>query len=66
VDEHHAAAADSAHLRIHHALNESAGHGSIHSVAATAHNVQPDLRRVRLWGDDYGHEGKGTLSAESR
>ena len=56
VHQHHATTADPAHLRIHHALDESAGHRGIDGVAAPPHDLQPDLSSLGLGSDDDGHE----------
>ena len=58
VDEHRAAPADAAHLRIDDALHESACDGGINRVAATPHDLETDLRRLGLRADDDGHGGK--------
>src|SRR5205823_292315 len=55
VDEHHAAAADAAHLGIDDPLHERARNGGVDRVAAAAHYLEADLRRQRLGADDDRH-----------
>ena len=58
VHEHGTAAAESAHLRIDHALHECARDRGIDGVAAAPHDLEANLCRERLRADDDGHARK--------
>ena len=58
VDEHHAASADAAHLRIDDALHEGARDGGVDRIAPAPHHLEPDLGRHRLRADDDRHARK--------
>src|ERR1700682_3151688 len=55
VHQHHATAADAAHLRVDHALHEGARDGGVHGVSATPHDLEANLGCLRLRADDDGH-----------
>ncbi len=55
MHEHHAAAAEAAHLGIDHALHEGACDGRVDRIATAPHDLQPDLGRSGLRADDDGH-----------
>src|SRR6184192_597273 len=55
VHEHHATAADAAHLRVEHALRERACDRGVDRVAPAAQNLQADLGGLRLRRDDDCH-----------
>src|SRR5690242_2635177 len=55
VDEHRAAAADPAHLRIDDTLHECACDRRVDRVAAASHHVQAYLGSQRLRTDDHSH-----------
>src|SRR5438309_7030310 len=58
MNQHHAAAADAAHLGVDHALDEGAGDGRVHRVPAPLHDLEADLGRDGLRAHDYRHELK--------
>ena len=55
VHEHHAAAAEAAHLGVEDALDEGASDGGVDGIAPAPHDLEPDLGRDRLRADDDGH-----------
>jgi len=55
VHEHHSAAADAAHLRVDHSLDEGARDRRIDRIAAAPHDLEADLGRGRLRADDDRH-----------
>src|SRR5581483_2652980 len=55
VDEHHAAPADAAHLRVEHALHEGARDRGVDGIAAALQDLEGDLGRRRLRADDSSH-----------
>src|SRR4029077_3224512 len=58
VHQHHAAAADAAHLRIYHALHESARDGGVDRVATAPQDLETYLGGLRLRTNDDRHERK--------
>jgi hypothetical protein len=58
VHEHHAAAADAAHLRIDHSLHERTGDGGIDRVSAAPQDLETYLSGLRLRAHDDRHERK--------
>jgi hypothetical protein len=58
VHEHRPAAANPAHVRIDHALNESDGDSGVDRVAAPPHDIEANLGCLRLRADDDRHKNK--------
>jgi hypothetical protein len=58
VDKHHPAAADPAHVRVDHTLDEGDGDRRVDGVATPPHDFEADLGCLGLGADDDRHKRK--------